>query len=808
LLGPAESGKTVLAAQIAAGAATSGWVRLARGHATAYDLVTLASASLGAAPPPPDGGVVELAAHLVDLLQEPTVLVVDDYHCAFVDECDPVLAEALALLGEDARIIVCSRARPPGLIGRAAVGLFRVVDANELAFSRDEAIALFMQVGAGGEDGALAFEELGGWASVLALAAASGYPRHQDAIARFVGATLPESSSPAGEVVMALSMLPYLTQDLAARLGLDATVLADLADQSVLISEQGGHWRLADAAVAQVRPRVTDERCHAWRVEAASALEAVDVGTAIELLLDDGDPKGAADLLHRHIADVSPDRAVPWLYRMPAEVRRGFPPALAAGRATVDLDAATATAERYVLEAVTEPERREALYGLGSAHLHAGRLGAASAALESACGPGSPAALASTASGWLAVVRWWAGDLEGALAAAAAAGDDAVAVWAQAEARLAAGDFESAAASSERGRLLAARSDSRWSPAACQAAVAKLALFRGDAASGRHLAEAAYQDAAASSGLELAVAGPVYAWYLVNAGEYDTALTVVDLVNRRVARHDMFASLHVHLVRLAVALAQSDRVAEQEAQERVTSLRQLGFAPVEQQARSVLLPFSSRPTTALELLLLGPVRIVVDGKQVSPSTWRSQKAIEVLAYLGLRGDRGAQREEVIEAVWPEREPDKGRMLLRAALSEIRRRLEPRRPAGEPSRFLHTLGERLSVACEVDVAEARALARTGRVAEALAKFRGELLEEYPYAEWAMDERRVTSTLRSELAERALRDESLPYETRVSSAELLIAEESWRDDVWDHLIALHRSAGNDAAAHAIERRRGTG
>jgi DNA-binding SARP family transcriptional activator len=203
--------------------------------------------------------------------------------------------------------------------------------------------------------------------------------------------------------------------------------------------------------------------------------------------------------------------------------------------------------------------------------------------------------------------------------------------------------------------------------------------------------------------------------------------------------------------------------------------------------------------------LLGPCRVEVGGQELPLSAWKSHKALEVLQYLAMAGERGTHREEVIEAVWPERDPQKGRMLLRAALSEIRRRLEPGRQAGEPSQFLHTVGDRVRVEASIDVAEARALAKAGRPTEALARFRGELLEDSPYLEWAFDERRSAESLRLELAERLAGDPDAAVVDRAGAFEALIAAEPWRSELYERLAAVHREAGDEAAARAAERRR---
>ena len=61
---------------------------------------------------------------------QPTVLVVDDYQESNGEQCDPLVGEVLTLLPDSSRIIVCSQVRPPGLVGRAATGVLRVIDAD------------------------------------------------------------------------------------------------------------------------------------------------------------------------------------------------------------------------------------------------------------------------------------------------------------------------------------------------------------------------------------------------------------------------------------------------------------------------------------------------------------------------------------------------------------------------------------------------------------------------------------------------------------------------------------------------------
>jgi DNA-binding SARP family transcriptional activator len=807
LVGPAGSGKTVLASRLTAAAGRTAWARMAPGYVGAGDLVGIAAASVGSEVRTGGVSLVDLASELLDLLEaEPTVLVVDDYHVGWGEECDPLIAEVLPLVPAGSRVMLCSRVRPPGLVGRVADGLLRVIASDELAFTDDEATALFEHRGGDVARAPALCRRLGGWAAGLALVAEArgGVDEAADRLVRQV--LVADATETERSAIEALAVLPYLSASLAQTLEVASDdVLRSLAERTTLVTEDSGFWRLQDVARDALAGEVDAASAGALRRRAAPLLEGSDPGAAIELLLADGEVLGAADVLGRHMSMIGAQRAVHWLYRLPAELRRQFPPVVAAGRATVDLDEAVVLAQERIDTAADDGARREGLFALGSAHAHAGALASAATAFEAAVAPGASTRLGERAHAWLGVVRWWAGDLVGAGAALAAAGDDVLAHWARAEVALAAGDLDGATAHATSSRAAAASPDADLTEAPGLSVLARVALARPDRESARDDAERAYGLAVAADGFDLAAAAPAHAWLLVERGDLDEATAVMELVNRRVGRHDAYAKLHVQLVRAAVATARGDREALRRAESALHLIRQGGFAVVEAQARAMLSPLAGRAEPALRVDVLGPSRIEVSGDAVPIGSWKSHKAVEVLQYLALAGEKGAHREEVIEAVWPDRDPQKGRMLLRAALSEIRRRLEPGRQAGEPSQFLVTLGDRARIQATTDLDEARALARDGRPAEALARFRGELLQDNPYVEWAFEERRAAEHLRAELAERVAADADHPTASRVAALEVLLAAEPWREELYDRLAAVHREAGDEPGARAAERRR---
>jgi ATP/maltotriose-dependent transcriptional regulator MalT len=156
LTGPAGAGKSVAAAQLSATAERVAWTRLAPGYDKPEDVVGLAERSLGMAPSPDldDRDTVALSERLLELLEvEPTCLVIDDYHEGDCERLDPFIAETLPLMTDRSQVILTSRTRPTGLIGRAA-GLVQVVPAEMLAFTPAEAATLFADRGRAAEDAA------------------------------------------------------------------------------------------------------------------------------------------------------------------------------------------------------------------------------------------------------------------------------------------------------------------------------------------------------------------------------------------------------------------------------------------------------------------------------------------------------------------------------------------------------------------------------------------------------------------------------------------------------------------------------
>ena len=174
----------------------------------------------------------------------------------------------------------------------------------------------------------------------------------------------------------------------------------------------------------------------------------------------------------------------------------------------------------------------------------------------------------------------------------------------------------------------------------------------------------------------------------------------------------------------------------------------------------------------------------------------ARKAVEIVRYLAFR-DGPCRREEVIEAIWPEREPERGRALLRNALSEVRAGLEPGRQAGEPSRFLDTSRTTVQLDATSDLGEAQ-MASPGDALRLL----GQPVAPGIDADWAAEITLTRDRHLADQADRIRRDASHP--DRRAALDVLIGLEPWNRAPVDELIALLEKEGDHAGAAAVERR----
>jgi DNA-binding SARP family transcriptional activator len=99
-------------------------------------------------------------------------------------------------------------------------------------------------------------------------------------------------------------------------------------------------------------------------------------------------------------------------------------------------------------------------------------------------------------------------------------------------------------------------------------------------------------------------------------------------------------------------------------------------------ASELLARLPAVPTRRLEISVLGPLAITIDGTRVTGSALRRSRVRTLLALLTVHGT--ITRDLAIDLLWPEHDAAGGARNLRVTLTYLRQLLEPDRQAGEAS----------------------------------------------------------------------------------------------------------------------------
>lgn len=78
----------------------------------------------------------------------------------------------------------------------------------------------------------------------------------------------------------------------------------------------------------------------------------------------------------------------------------------------------------------------------------------------------------------------------------------------------------------------------------------------------------------------------------------------------------------------------------------------------------------AEPVAGARIQLCGRLRVDIDGRHVTPDL-RGRQGRVLLAFLVIKRGRGISREEMIQAIWPERQPANPGAALRTQLSRLR-----------------------------------------------------------------------------------------------------------------------------------------
>jgi DNA-binding SARP family transcriptional activator len=114
-------------------------------------------------------------------------------------------------------------------------------------------------------------------------------------------------------------------------------------------------------------------------------------------------------------------------------------------------------------------------------------------------------------------------------------------------------------------------------------------------------------------------------------------------------------------------------------------LRRVAACPRSDYARpasALLSHLPAAPDHRLEIGVLGPLEVRVDGAPAERPELRRQRVRELLTVLVV--ERTITRDRAVDLLWPELDAEAGSRNLRVTLAHLRHLLEPDRPAGEAS----------------------------------------------------------------------------------------------------------------------------
>jgi DNA-binding SARP family transcriptional activator len=192
----------------------------------------------------------------------------------------------------------------------------------------------------------------------------------------------------------------------------------------------------------------------------------------------------------------------------------------------------------------------------------------------------------------------------------------------------------------------------------------------------------------------------------------------------------------------------------------------------------------------VEIRVLGGFEVSVDGRRVPAHAWQQRRACELVKLLALAPRHRLQREQVIDALWPDLPPDAGAANLRKAAHHARATLGSKEAVvlrgGQVS-----LWPDAELVVDADRFETEGtLALRAGVAEVCAvvadTYRGELLPDERYQDWAAERSRDVRALHLQLLSRA------------GLWEQVVGEEPTDEAAQRALMHMYADAGNRSAA----------
>ena len=148
---------------------------------------------------------------------------------------------------------------------------------------------------------------------------------------------------------------------------------------------------------------------------------------------------------------------------------------------------------------------------------------------------------------------------------------------------------------------------------------------------------------------------------------------------------------------------------------------------------------------SLEIYLLGPFRVVVEGQSVPERDWSRRKPALLIKLLALQPHHQLHREQAMDLLWPESDLKSASNNLHKAIHMARHALERELKSAADSHFILTTGQQITLRAPgelcIDLEEFERQAafalKSGDTADfetAIGLYRGDLLNEDLYEDW--------------------------------------------------------------------------
>ncbi len=191
------------------------------------------------------------------------------------------------------------------------------------------------------------------------------------------------------------------------------------------------------------------------------------------------------------------------------------------------------------------------------------------------------------------------------------------------------------------------------------------------------------------------------------------------------------------------------------------------------------------PARPLRIITFGHFRVIQGKRLIASSEWKRRRAGELLRLLLSSPGRSLHRDQIFEALWPDRPTTSAFINFHQATSALRRILEPDLPEKFPSRYLLVeeahVTIRLPAESEVDFEVFEAHVRNQEWEAALALCAGEPFESDKYQQWAAWKRQqLTEQYLLALQQMAAKHLSAgEYKAALSACQRILAEDPWQE-----------------------------